>query len=50
MASRVCVTCGAKAGTMVEFPCPECDERIVRCEHCRRVNNPYKCKCGFVGP
>ncbi len=35
---------------MVEFPCPECGEKVVRCAHCRSVNNPYKCKCGFVGP
>lgn len=51
MAEKVCMTCGARSITTVGFPCPECGENIVRCAHCRSVNNAYKCpKCGFEGP
>ncbi|MBU7010719.1 MAG: DUF1610 domain-containing protein [Theionarchaea archaeon] len=35
---------------VVTFPCPQCDETIVRCEKCRILANPYKCSCGFEGP
>jgi predicted RNA-binding Zn-ribbon protein involved in translation (DUF1610 family) len=50
MTEKKCMTCGARSITMVDFPCPECGEKMLRCSHCRAVNNPYKCKCGFVGP
>jgi len=51
MKDKKCITCGSKAATMIEFPCAACGEVIVRCKHCRSVNNPYKCpKCGFEGP
>jgi Zn-ribbon RNA-binding protein len=50
MAEKTCSTCGAKAVTIVEFPCPDCGEKITRCFHCRSMNNPYECKCGFKGP
>jgi len=52
MALRNCTTCGKQTKTYVEFPCPACGEvKIVRCQHCREVVNPYKCtKCGREGP
>lgn len=34
----------------VEFPCPECDELIARCDKCRTFGHAYKCECGFEGP
>ncbi|HII95492.1 MAG: hypothetical protein AMQ22_01941 [Candidatus Methanofastidiosum methylothiophilum] len=35
----------------VQFPCPSCDEIVIRCERCRVLVNKYQCKCGeFVGP
>ncbi len=50
-----CVSCGKKVETenfWVEFDCPNCsEEKIIRCERCRRLANVYKCgKCGFEGP
>lgn len=35
-----------------EFCCPGCGkEKILRCELCKNVVNPYTCpKCGFTGP
>ncbi len=50
-----CVSCGKRVETenfWVEFPCPSCGEvKIIRCERCRKLANPYKCgKCGFEGP
>lgn len=33
-----------------EFPCPDCSSKLVRCNHCREIKNPYKCECGFTGP
>lgn len=51
MTEKKCMTCGKKAITMVEFLCAECGEKVLRCRHCRSVNNPYTCpKCGFKGP
>jgi len=50
MTERKCMTCGSRAITIVEFLCPECGAKLLRCSHCRSVNNPYKCKCGFTGP
>ncbi|RZN48531.1 DUF1610 domain-containing protein [archaeon] len=36
---------------MVQFPCPECEETVIRCEKCRVLGNKYTCtSCGFVGP
>ncbi len=49
--TKTCMTCGAKSTVIVEFPCPQCGETIMRCKHCRLVNNSYKCpSCGFEGP
>ncbi|MFA5077503.1 MAG: zinc finger domain-containing protein [Candidatus Micrarchaeia archaeon] len=45
-----CMTCGKMVKEFVEFPCPECGSKLVRCNHCREVKNPYKCECGFQGP
>lgn len=45
-----CITCGKMAYKFVEFPCPDCSEKIVRCTHCREIKNPYKCACEFEGP
>jgi predicted RNA-binding Zn-ribbon protein involved in translation (DUF1610 family) len=49
-----CVSCGASIESgedWVKFPCPAClKEEIVRCEKCKRLVNPYTCKCGFTGP
>lgn len=51
MVDKVCMTCGAKSTTIVEFLCPACGAKVYRCKHCRSVNNPYKCPaCGFEGP
>lgn len=48
-----CITCGdvvviGKGVTM--FPCPMCDEIIVRCAKCRKLGRKYKSQCGFEGP
>jgi predicted RNA-binding Zn-ribbon protein involved in translation (DUF1610 family) len=49
-----CVSCGKKVETepvWVEFICPGCGkEKIIRCDKCKRMENPYTCKCGFTGP
>lgn len=48
-----CSTCGARViigEGAVKFPCPYCDELIVRCARCRKLAREYKSKCGFVGP
>jgi len=47
-----CVSCGVMLVEpgFVRFPCPECGEEIGRCVKCRKQSNPYKCKCGFIGP
>ncbi len=49
-----CVSCGRKVETepvWVEFLCPGCGkESIIRCDKCKRMENPYTCKCGFTGP
>lgn len=45
-----CLTCGRLAKEYTEFPCPQCSETIVRCNHCREIRNPYKSTCGFEGP
>lgn len=48
-----CKTCGARAvigSGAVKFPCPYCDELIVRCAKCRRLGREYKSSCGFIGP
>ena len=48
-----CSTCGARVVIgegAVKFPCPYCDELIVRCARCRKLAREYKSKCGFIGP
>jgi predicted RNA-binding Zn-ribbon protein involved in translation (DUF1610 family) len=50
-----CITCGVSVESeriWVEFKCPGCGkESIIRCEKCKRLENPYTCKgCGFTGP
>lgn len=35
---------------VVTFPCPQCEETVIRCEKCRVLANPYRCSCGFEGP
>jgi predicted RNA-binding Zn-ribbon protein involved in translation (DUF1610 family) len=53
--SKKCSTCGRSVESesiWVEFPCPSCGKvKIVRCEKCKRLENPYICpSCGFRGP
>lgn len=53
--AKKCSTCGRSVESeriWVEFRCPACrKETIVRCEKCKRLENPYTCKgCGFKGP
>jgi predicted RNA-binding Zn-ribbon protein involved in translation (DUF1610 family) len=55
MSGKKCSTCGRSVVSeklWVEFRCPACrKETIVRCEKCKRLENPYTCKsCGFTGP
>jgi predicted RNA-binding Zn-ribbon protein involved in translation (DUF1610 family) len=50
-----CKSCGKNVEAernWVEFTCPACGEdKIIRCEHCKKVVISYKCsKCGFAGP
>jgi len=46
-----CITCGKQTREYAEFPCVECGEKITRCQHCRKISLPYKCKkCGKEGP
>jgi predicted RNA-binding Zn-ribbon protein involved in translation (DUF1610 family) len=49
-----CTSCGRRVeadSDWVEFKCPGCrKERILRCDSCKRLENTYKCKCGFEGP
>jgi hypothetical protein len=50
-----CTNCGKSIeaeSNWVEFPCPKCGKgTIVRCDKCKKLENPYKCpKCNFVGP
>jgi predicted RNA-binding Zn-ribbon protein involved in translation (DUF1610 family) len=50
-----CTTCGANLeaeDNFVIFPCPACaEEKIARCERCKKLNNAYECsECGFEGP
>jgi predicted RNA-binding Zn-ribbon protein involved in translation (DUF1610 family) len=52
---KKCSTCGIRVESdriWVEFACPACGKsRIVRCEKCKRLENPYTCQdCGFKGP
>jgi|YelNatPaOPRAMG01_1025707.scaffolds.fasta_scaffold03676_18 predicted RNA-binding Zn-ribbon protein involved in translation (DUF1610 family) len=50
-AMKTCISCGSLVKDYVEFPCPSCGEKIVRCSHCREISNIYVCKkCGFEGP
>ena len=50
-----CISCGRRIEAesfWVEFDCPKCGKaKIIRCEKCKRMINPYECpKCGFRGP
>jgi predicted RNA-binding Zn-ribbon protein involved in translation (DUF1610 family) len=50
-----CTSCGVKIEAedrWVRFSCPKCNKhKIIRCNKCKRLMNPYECKkCGFVGP
>jgi len=47
-----CSSCGRQTKEFAAFPCPACgEETIVRCRHCRVVNEPFKCtRCGREGP
>jgi len=49
---KTCSTCGSKTAVYGEFPCPNCGKaKLIRCKHCRSINNSYKCpECGFEGP
>ena len=45
-----CTSCGRNTKDFAEFPCPDCGEKVVRCQYCRKNLNAYKCVCGFEGP
>ncbi len=49
-----CTSCGRLVVAdkdWVDFKCPACGkERIIRCDSCKRMQNTYRCKCGFEGP
>jgi predicted RNA-binding Zn-ribbon protein involved in translation (DUF1610 family) len=46
-----CITCGKQTKSYSEFPCVECGEKIVRCAHCRKISNKYRCpSCKREGP
>jgi len=48
-----CVSCGdvvAIGNGATKFPCPMCDETIIRCAKCRKLGRKYKSLCGFEGP
>ena len=50
-----CTTCGLSVESekiWVDFKCPSCGKtKIIRCERCKRLENPYTCEgCGFKGP
>lgn len=48
---KTCTTCGKQTKDYAEFPCVECGGMIVRCFHCRKIGNPYRCPaCGKEGP
>jgi len=51
----LCTSCGKRIEAeqfWVEFACPKCGkEKIIRCEKCKNLENPYHCsQCGFTGP
>jgi predicted RNA-binding Zn-ribbon protein involved in translation (DUF1610 family) len=45
-----CISCGRNTKSFAQFPCPECSEKITRCDFCRENRNKYSCPCGFAGP
>ena len=45
-----CISCGRNTKDFAEFPCPDCDEKVVRCHYCRENRNKYTSPCGFNGP
>jgi predicted RNA-binding Zn-ribbon protein involved in translation (DUF1610 family) len=48
-----CISCKQEIplnNIYVQFPCPECDELIARCEKCRTLSHTYVCGCDFKGP
>jgi predicted RNA-binding Zn-ribbon protein involved in translation (DUF1610 family) len=50
-----CTNCGKSIGAednWVEFGCPKCGKtKIIRCDKCKKIENPYKCQeCKFTGP
>ncbi|MFH1094643.1 MAG: zinc finger domain-containing protein [Candidatus Micrarchaeota archaeon] len=46
-----CFTCGKQTREYAEFPCVNCGKSVVRCKHCAKISNPYKCpSCGQDGP
>ncbi|MCK4319298.1 RNA-binding protein [Candidatus Micrarchaeota archaeon] len=45
-----CISCGKITKKFVEFPCPDCGKKIVRCIQCKKTRVAYKCPCGFKGP
>ncbi len=35
----------------VEFECPECENKLIRCRMCKESSVNYKCsECDFMGP
>ena len=44
------LTEGPFSKEFAEFPCPQCGEKIVRCNYCRENRVKYKCSCEFAGP
>ncbi|PIZ48929.1 RNA-binding protein [Candidatus Woesearchaeota archaeon CG_4_10_14_0_2_um_filter_57_5] len=51
---KVCVTTKVPITNIegsVNFPCPQCNEEIVRSGKARAIAARYTCpKCGFTGP
>ena len=51
---KMCTSCGKRIESetdWVEFSCPACGKvTIIRCNKCKRLENKYKCSCGFEGP
>ncbi|MBT6689947.1 RNA-binding protein [archaeon] len=46
-----CSSCDKETTKIVKFPCPKCNNEILRCDKCRTLSIEYKCpKCQHQGP